>query len=345
MIQVMLFCRRAGGGLLVRVNVPALSLQQGFWSSLGVQQHREEHCPPDSSGITQELIFAFPIQHHFLSLEQRSRKQSLLTTHCAATSPLPQDRKQQLDHFVCFLSFFFLSREKAIYHLRRLTALTIFQPFWHRFFWNCLKTSATLVALFKCTSRESFRRSEAWTFTILEGWTRQAKRKKCLKKDCYQSNHQVSKQIGECEELNLFRQLFREFRLVSYTQSTGWKLMEAPRWALWINHQCSGAVAARGALCSPSACAGALCCSNPALTPARMKIALVRRNFDELFCTSVNDSSEIHLNYLEMNLEIWVAGYWIPERSFPKKGSTKRCAILTDIMEQKKVRQQPKFML
>lgn len=81
-----------------------------------------------------------------------------------------------------FLVFFsFLSREKAIYHLRRLTVLTIFQPFWHRFFWNCLKTSATLVALFKCTSRESFRRSDAWTFTILEGWTRQKKRKKVLK--------------------------------------------------------------------------------------------------------------------------------------------------------------------
>lgn len=97
-----------------KCSCPFPSLQQGFWSSLGVQQRREEHCPPDSSGITQELIFAFPIQHHFLSLEQRSRKQSLLTTHCAATSPLPQDRKQQLDHFVCFLFFFFKQRKSHL---------------------------------------------------------------------------------------------------------------------------------------------------------------------------------------------------------------------------------------
>lgn len=53
-----------------------------------------------------ELKSAFSIQHHFLGLEQRSREQSLLMTHCASTSPLPQDRKQQLDHLG--LGFFFL---------------------------------------------------------------------------------------------------------------------------------------------------------------------------------------------------------------------------------------------
>lgn len=43
---------------------------------------------------------------------------------------------------------------------------------------------------------------------------REAKRRKCLKKDfCYQLKHQVSKQIRECEELKLPNQLCREFRL------------------------------------------------------------------------------------------------------------------------------------
>lgn len=56
------------------------------------------------------------------------------------------------------------------YHLRRLTVLTIFQPFWQRCFWNCLRTSAALVPLFKWISRESFRNKEAWTFTVLDGW-------------------------------------------------------------------------------------------------------------------------------------------------------------------------------
>lgn len=131
------------------------------------------------------IKFAFPIQLHFLSLEQRT-----ISPHDSLCFYLKTENSSQATQ-----SFFLiLSRErKAIYHLRRLTVLTIFQPFWHRFFWNCLKTSATLVALFKCTSRESFRRREAWTFTTLEGWTRQAKRKKCLKKDSYQSKHSFSK--------------------------------------------------------------------------------------------------------------------------------------------------------
>lgn len=63
-----------------KCSCPFPSLQQGFWSSLGVQQCREEHCPPDSSGITQELIFAFPIHHSSKPLCLRLENQHLLTT-------------------------------------------------------------------------------------------------------------------------------------------------------------------------------------------------------------------------------------------------------------------------
>lgn len=162
--------------------------------------------------------------------------------------------------------------------------LTIFQPFWHRFFWNCLRTSATLVALFKCTSRESLRRSEAWTFTTLEGWTRKAEPKivKCLKKIlCYWQKHQVSKQIGECEEWNAPRRLFRAFMFAYFT----YQRMEASRWALQENQfivcQCS----VRGAKhWSRSVCSGALCCSDPVLALTGFHdIRLVRIYFENLF--------------------------------------------------------------
>lgn len=42
------------------------------------------------------------------------------------------------------------------------------------------------------------------------------KKKKVLKERfCYLLKHHISKQIGECEEINLSSQLFREFRFVS----------------------------------------------------------------------------------------------------------------------------------
>lgn len=48
--RVMLFCRRAGGGFACQGQCCCLfpSPQQGFWSSLGVQQPRGHHWPPDS---------------------------------------------------------------------------------------------------------------------------------------------------------------------------------------------------------------------------------------------------------------------------------------------------------
>lgn len=63
-------------------------------------------------------------------------------------------------------------REKMgnYYHLIMLTVLTMFQPFWPRFFWNCLRTSATFVPWVKWTSSESFKNKEAWILTILQGW-------------------------------------------------------------------------------------------------------------------------------------------------------------------------------
>lgn len=196
-----------------------------------------------------ELKFAFSIQLHFLSLEQRSREQSLLMTHCS--SILRQKTAAEP------LFFPFLSREKVIYHLRRLTVLTIFQPFWHRFFWNCLKTSATLVALFRCTSRESFRSSDAWTFTILEGWTRQAKRKKVLKEGLLSVKTLISKIIWRAWRIKLVQ--------------TAVQRAEAGSSHTWKHQGEHYALVLRGALCSPSACAGALCCSNTALTQPRWK--------------------------------------------------------------------------
>lgn len=154
-------------------------------SSFAFQQMRgpPPSCQPEhSDGITQlNYYLSAPPSTPFP--KSRMEKQTAVSN----SSLLHQKTENIVTRPPAFFFFFPPpnKQRKSTYHLRRLTVLTIFQPFWHKFFWNCLKTSATLVALFKCTSSESFRRSEAWTFTTLEGWTRKAeeKRIKHFKKD------------------------------------------------------------------------------------------------------------------------------------------------------------------
>lgn len=176
---------------------------------------------------------------------------------------------------------FLISREKATCHLRKLTVLTIFQPFWHRFFWNCFRTSATLVALFKCTSRESFRRSEAWTFTTLEGWTRKAEpESEVLKKNTWLLAKTSSfKADWKTWRIKCTQPAFQSIYVCLFhiPENGSIKVSIIKE----LVYQCCG----RGAKhWSRSVCSGALCCSDTVLALTGFdEIRLVSIYFENLF--------------------------------------------------------------
>lgn len=154
---------------------------------------------------------------------------------------------------------------------------------------------------------------------------REAKRRKCLKKDfCYQPEHQLSKHIGECEELKLPSQLFREFRLFLVPDTRQAGSLETHQDEHYEKHQdehykqiiCASVLWLEKsiALHRRSLVLSAVQIQHQHQQQrALLKLGFVRIRFDKLFCRGLIDFSGIHLSYWKGSSDSWIADYWIAE--------------------------------